>query len=360
MGRDEISRIADSIGQRRITQGAVTEELEKRIGDFLGKPHVVMTANGSLALLAALMECGVGPGDEVIVPAMSFIATANAPWLLGAGIRLVDVRGDAPLIDPCQVEKAINEKTKVIIPVHLGGRAADLDRIREMADEKGILVLEDAAQAFGSKNGRGWLGTQSVIGCFSLSVTKLITTGEGGFCVAANEETAMRLRKIRNNGATILAENRFDSPGFNLRQNDILSSVGLAQMDKISRKMDALQNVYHFYKSALREMNFLKLIEVDIEAGELPLWVEVLCDKRDEILDRLKKTGIQARPYPPVISDSRHIACEGDFENARYFAAHAMILPCGPDQSRYNLERTVEALAGIGAAMKLDSAFHRN
>ncbi len=353
LGHREIAKVADSIGKRRITQGSVTKELEKQIAEFLGRPYVIMTANGSAALLAALIACDIGPGDEVIIPGLSFIATANAPLLLGAKVKIVDVEKGGPVIDPEKIEREINNRTKAIIPVHLNGRSANIDRINQIADKHGILVIEDAAQAFGSKNLNGPLGTQSHIGCFSMSISKLITTGEGGFCVTTDSETCRRLKQIRNNGAAALSENRFNTLGFNLRQNDILSSIGLAQIPAINKKMDALKKVYEYYKFHLKELDYLKMLEVNTKAGELPLWAEVLCSQREKVIDGLAKKGIQAKPFPPALCDSPHVKGKGHHPNSKFFAAHGMVLPCGPDQPLENLERTMDVLRGLNGKIKV-------
>ena len=350
----EIDKVTDSIRKRRITQGPVTEELEKQIAEFLGHPHVIMTTNGSAALLAALIACETGPGDEVIIPGSTFIATANAPLLLGAKVKVVDVQSDAPLIDPAKIEQAISDRTKVIIPVHLNGRSADMEQINIIAEKHGILVVEDAAQALGSKNRQGHLGTQSHIGCFSMSISKLITTGEGGFCVTKDTEACQKLLQIRNNGAASLSENRFNTLGFNLRQNDILSSMGLAQIPEIYGKMDALKRVYEYYKTNLKGIDYLKMLEVNTEAGELPLWIEVLCAQREKVIRKLAEKGIQAKPFPPAICNSPHVKACDDLPNSKFFASHGMVLPCGPDQPQENLERTVEALQQLKSQIKVD------
>ena len=171
-GEEEIQRIGNSIRNEHVSMGAVTAEFENQLAAFLGVPHVVATTNGSTAILMALMAAGVGPGDEVIVPNRTWIASAHAPKLLGAQAVLVDVEQTRPIIDAAKIESAITSRTKAIIPVHLNGRSADMRRISLLAKKYGLFIIEDAAQALGSKNADGFLGTQSDIGCFSLSVAK--------------------------------------------------------------------------------------------------------------------------------------------------------------------------------------------
>ena len=191
-GQDQIDKISESIRRGHISQGAVTAEFENRVTDILQVPHVVATTNGSTALLMALLAAGVGPGDEVIVPNRSWIATAHAPLLLGATVVLVDVEHGSTNMDTAQIQTKITGQTKAIMPVHLNGRSAEMGAINRIADEYGVTVIEDAAQAFCSKNIDGFLGTQSFAGCFSMALGKLISTGQGGFVVTKDKQMFSR------------------------------------------------------------------------------------------------------------------------------------------------------------------------
>ena len=174
LGSHEIERVGGAITSRHVTMGPESEEMEHRLAGFLDVPEVVLVNSGASALLVALAACGVGPGDEVVVPALSFIATAHAPMLLGARVRLADVLPDRPLMDPDSLESVVTSRTRAIVPVHLNGRGADLDRIMSFARHRGIAVVEDAAQALGSRDAQGRsLGTRSDAGCFSFGITKL-------------------------------------------------------------------------------------------------------------------------------------------------------------------------------------------
>jgi len=210
-GEEEVNKVADSIREEHVSQGPVTAEFERQVSGFLDIPYVIATTSGSMALLMSLWVLGVGPGDEVIVPNRTWIATAHAPLLLGAKVKLVDVEPNRPIIDASLIEERITEKTKAIIPVHMNGRAADMQKIKAIASTYNINVIEDAAQAIGSKNRDGFLGTQADIGCFSLSVAKTISTGQGGFLVTDNEDIAQRLKAIRTQ-AEYVNENETHDP----------------------------------------------------------------------------------------------------------------------------------------------------
>ena len=164
------------------------------------------------------MALGVVPGDEVILPNRTWIATAHAVHLLGAKVVLVNVESERPIIASGQIEERITTKTKGIIPVHMNGRSADMVKIRDIAKRHSLFVIEDAAQAIASRNNEGYLGTQSDIGCFSLSVAKAIATGQGGFAVTNNAMLAKRMRAIRTHGVENVKDPKnWAMAGFNFR-----------------------------------------------------------------------------------------------------------------------------------------------
>ena len=234
LGKDEVKNIKGAISNRYVTQGVLTEKLERHLAEILNVPYVVLTTNGSSALLMALIALGIKPGDEVIIPDLTFVATAQAPLLLGAKVRLIDVKPRKPVIDVNKIEEAITSKTKVIIPVHLNGRAADIKNINKIAAKYNLKVIEDCAQAFCSKNSFGYFGTQSDVGVFSLGIAKLITTIQGGFLATRDESLFKRLKKIRNHGLSSYTPD-FSDPdilGFNFKFNDVLASVGLSQIKR--------------------------------------------------------------------------------------------------------------------------------
>lgn len=346
LGESEIQRVSEAIRHRHINQGPVSAELEQRLADCLQVPHVAMTSSGSSALLVSLLACDVGPGDEVIIPAVTFVATAHAVLLTGATVKLVDVQPHAPVMDPSQLAGALSQRTKAIVPVHLGGVSCAMPAIAKFAAEQNrdLKIIEDAAQAFTSRRDEGYLGTLGDAGTFSMSLTKLIPTGEGGFIATRNSEIHERILKLRNQGVQRIADNKFDTFGFNLRFNDILASIGSAQLDRLEEKRAALIRIYRYYRDELSDLPFLRMVEVDTDGGELPLWSQVVCAERDEVLERLDRQGIQARPFHPCLADSDHLRQPGPFPAARFYARHALTLPSGPDQTDENLQRTAGAL----------------
>ncbi|MBT3295611.1 MAG: DegT/DnrJ/EryC1/StrS family aminotransferase [Verrucomicrobia bacterium] len=348
IGDDEARAIVAAIRDHRIQCGPICRELESRLAEELQVAHVVMMSSGSAALAAALMACGIGPGDEVIIPAASYIATAHACLLIGAKVVLVDIGPDRPVIDPAGIEAAVTDKTRAIMPVHLNGAACDMGAIGAIAKRHGLRVVEDAAQAFCSRTSDRFLGTQGDVGAFSMSIAKLVTTGEGGFAVTNDDDLADRLHKARNQGVQAVANNLFDALGFNFRLTDMLAAMGVAQLGKLEEKVDTTRRVYAFYKEALADLPTIDLLPCRIDEGELPLWPVALCRDRERVVELLAARGIQTRPVNPCLAESPQVHCAGRFENAQRFAAAGLRLPGGPDQPRENLERTAEALHDIG------------
>ncbi len=352
LGDDEIRAMAAAIRDRHIQCGPVCAELERKLAEILGVPYVVTASSGSAALALSLLACGVGPGDEVIVPAATYIATAHACLLAGARVRLVDVLPNRPLIDPAAVEAAITEKTRAVIAVHLNGAACDMAAINAVAGQHGLRVIEDAAQALGSRNAAGALGTQGDAGAFSMSIAKLIATGEGGFVATRDADTHRKLIGLRNQGVRSIVKNVFDGFGFNFRLTDMLAAMGVAQTAKLPAKIAAVKGLYERYAEQLANLSYLRMLNMRMEDGEVPLWAVVLCAEREMVVDLLEQRGIQTRPVNPCLAASPHLDNAGHFPNAERFCAAGLRIPSGPDQSPENLERTIEALHDIAGDME--------
>jgi perosamine synthetase len=353
LGEPEIAALSAAVRERHLNPGPIGERLEGRLAEMLGVPRVVLANNGSSALLMALSACGVGSGDEVLVPANGFIATAHAVMLAGGIARPVDSLPDSPLLDPEAVEGAVTPATRAMVAVHLNGASCDMAALRAICERSSISLVEDAAQAFGSRNGDGCLGAQSEAGAFSMSIAKALTCGEGGFVAASSEEMGERLVRLRNQGTVAIAENRFDRFGFNFRLPDLLASVAESQLDTMGERISGLRAVRAFYREALAGMHFLRLLEIREDEGELPLWTEVLCANRDGIVAALRERGVEARPAPPCLADAPHLGTGGAFPNARFFAGHTLVLPSGPHQGEERLARVAEALRSLPAELRV-------
>jgi len=343
-GGDEVQKLAESVSNEHISQGPVTEEFEARFADALGVPYALATTSGSVALLMALIALGVGRDDEVIVPDRTYIATAHPVLLLGAKVVLVDVRRDVPAMDVTQIRRKITTRTKAIMPVHLNGRAVDMPEISRIAVEYGLPVIEDTCQAMFSKNKAGFLGTQSDAGCFSLSVTKLISTGQGGVVVTRSQETYEKLKLLRNHGVVDNFTETWDQLGFNFKYTDLLASFGLVQLERVPHRIERLRSIYSRYMEGIGDSGIVDLIPVDISGGELPLYIEALADDREELMAFFESKGIQTRRFPPSLHTAAYLDNAGEFPWSDSFADAGIYLPCGPEQPLENIDCVVESL----------------
>jgi len=347
-GENTIRAVTESMTAEHISQGPVTAEFESQMAKALDVPYVVATTSGSTAILMALMALGIKPGDEVIVPNRSWIATAHAPLMLGAKVVLVDVLPDIPIMDASEVRQKITSKTKAIIPVTLNGRAVDMEQIWSIAEEYGLLVVEDAAQGLFSKYSGAYMGTGSHAGCFSLSIAKLLPTGQGGFVVTNNKKTYEQLRRIRTHGVDDVINCTFHQMGFNFRFTDLQASIGCAQLDHIQERIAYMTEIYQKYEEALKQFSYLKLIPVSIEKGEFPIYVEVLCEERDQLISFLASHDIETRPFYPDLDTADYLECSESFSNTRKFGKQGLVLPCGPGQTMANIDQVIKALKDYG------------
>ena len=329
----ESKLMLNALASGHISQGPEIEEFETLLAKYLDVPYVITTTSGSNALLMSLLIAGVGPGDEVIVPNRTWIATAHAPILLGAKVKFVDVEKDRPIIDAELIEAHITPKTKAIIPVHICGRSANMPRINEIGQKHGITVIEDASQAFGSKNQFGNLGTQSEMGCYSLSVAKIISTGQGGFIATRSKDIYDRLILMRTHGVGSILYPEWREPGFNFRFPGLLAAIGIVQVGLTNQRIAKANLIYDLYVEGFKNLDFIKIIPVDVSRGEVPVYVEALCQTRNELIKFLETKGVQCRPFPPDLNTAKYFNCFEKFPNSEVFSREGLNFPAGPDQS---------------------------
>ena len=349
-GEAELQKIRESISNEHISMGEITEQFENQIAKALNVPYVIVTTSGSVALLMAMMAKGIGPGDEVIMPNRTWIATPHAPIILGAKAVLVDVLSDIPALDVSQIREKITSRTKAIIPVHLNGRSVDMEEIQIIAKEYGLFVVEDACQAIFSKNSKGFLGTQSDIGCFSLGVTKLISAAQGGVIVTRNKETYEKLKLIRSHGTVDNINPVYGLVGCNFKFTDILASIGIVQLSQSDKKINHVKKVYEKYVECIESLPYLKIISVKISGGELPLYVEVLCEQRQKLREFLDSKGIRTRPFLPNLNSAPQLGNVDKFPNSDIFNKQGIFLPCGPSQSLEDIDYVLETLKSFKSA----------
>lgn len=293
-----------------VTQGPKVAEFEESINKFLGTKYAVATTSATTALFLSLYLLEIGPGDEVLVPSFSFIATANVVVHVGAKPVFVDIDPKTYNIDPQKIEKAINKKTKAIIPVDQVGLPCDLDKILAIAKKHNLYVIEDAACALGSIYKGRKIGSMADLVCFSFHPRKTVTTGEGGMIVTRHKKWSDKLRMLRHHGmsvsdsvrhkATKVVYERYPFVGFNFRMSDIQASVGIEQMRKLTKILKKRAELAKNYTKAFTKSKYV--IPPYVPDGLTHNWQSYIIRvaknspiSRDKLMQKLLDEGISTR-----------------------------------------------------------------
>jgi perosamine synthetase len=349
--------VVDAVRSTWFSVGRYVQRFEADFAAFLDVPHAVSVCNGTCALDLALAALGIGPGDEVIVPSLTFAASINAVLHVGAEPVLVDSSPDHWNMDPVAWEVAISPRTKAVMPVHLYGHPCDMGPILEIARRRDLFVVEDAAEAHGAEVLGQKVGTVGDIGCFSFYGNKIITTGEGGMCVTADSEIDRRLRNLRDHG--MRPERRYwhEEVGFNYRLTNVCAAIGVAQLEAIHRFLERRKEIGAAYQAGLAGVPGLTLFP-EAPVGEKVDWL--FCAflfeggeaGRDDMLRSLRDAGIDGRPtfYPAhTMPPYRHLRRHGDLANAERFGHSGINLPLHPAMTEAEVERVITTVRRIAA-----------
>ncbi|MFC1606538.1 DegT/DnrJ/EryC1/StrS family aminotransferase [Candidatus Latescibacterota bacterium] len=327
----ESDLIKEVIEINYLNEGDYTERLENEIAQLLGSKFAVAVTSGTTALFLSLTGSGVGHGDEVIVPDLTFIATANAVTMTGAKPILVDVDPVTLNISCEAFESAITPWTKAVIPVHISGRGADMPEIKKIADEHGLTVIEDAAEALLSKAHGGYLGTFGKAGCFSFSPNKTITTGQGGLIVTDDEKLFGRLLELKDQGRPQRGTGGDDihySVGYNFKLTNLQAAVGIAQLSALQSRVERQKKIYSIYADHLTGLPGITLPGFNIEEGEVPQWTDALVERRNELDNYLAERGVSCRRFwYPLHTQEPYKMDDLTFPDAVRSSSRALWLP---------------------------------
>jgi perosamine synthetase len=311
-----------------ITEHKKTRELEKVIADFLGVKHCSIVSNGTISLSIALLAAGVGPGDEVLVPDLTMIATANAVKLIGAKPVFVDIRADNLGLDLIEATYKKTNKTKALIYVSLNGRTHHQGDIKEFCNLYNLIFIGDDAQSLGSE-WDGKIGTKSDIASFSFSMPKIITTGQGGCLVTNNDEYADKIKKIRDFGREKSGVDKHIEFGINAKFTDLQAIVGLSQFKNIEGRIKRKKEIFALYRTLLLKIPEVKMIETHLEYC-CPWFVDCMLENRETKLalaEFLKLKGVGTRPvYPPVHTQAPYFE-DNSYPVAQEYSERGLWLP---------------------------------
>jgi len=264
-----------------------------------------------------------------LVPDVTFIGTASAVRLAGAEPILVDVDPQTFTIDPEHARKRLRPSTKAIIPVHLNGRSADLTALKAIASAKGLFIIEDAAEALGSRNRDGYLGAQSDAGCFSFAPTKIITCGQGGFVLTHSQQTHDNLIRLKDHGRLSRASDLHPTTGYNFKVTDMQGALAISQWKKLDRRIARSRVIDDLYRSLMKDIPEVHFTARDLGGGYL-MWPDFKTARRDDLVSHLKRNGITPRPFWPAIHSQPAYADPSRFPGADEVCRMACWLPCAP------------------------------
>lgn len=337
IGIDEKVAVLKALDSGQIsTATSQVTEFEQKMAKYLGASEAVATNSGTAALHLALLACGIGPGDEVILPVTTFVASANAITHCGAKPVFVDIDIDTWTIDPDEIEKALNNRTKAIMPVHLYGNPCRMDDIVTIAERYDLFVIEDAAESLGATHDGMQTGTIGDVGCFSFNGNKIMTTSGGGLLVSDNLELLYAARCLSLQGKTPHGQQLL--AGYNYRMTGLEASLGLAQFGRLEEFLTKKRAIRFHYKNNL-DLTFQKPTPLS-----KPSWWFTACLFNDEAEVVQKRLGIPARRvFKPLTYDPPYRNGQA-YPNADKIYRYGLCLPCSTLNSIDDIEKVIDAI----------------
>jgi perosamine synthetase len=344
VGDEELRAVEEVLRSGFLTMGPKVEELEAEVARACRVEHAVAVSSGTAALHLALAALGVGPGDEVLVPAYTFPATANAVALLGATPRLVDVNPDTMNADADAFAAAAGSKTRAALAVHLFGRLLDWDKLREAVPGH-VALVEDAAGALGASYRGRPAGSLGVMGCISFHPRKIVTTGEGGAVTTGDAELAAAVRRLRHHGIDTAAAFDIRRPAPNYRLADVLCAIGIPQLRRLPELLEARARLAAGYTERLCE----HVQTPAAEEGDVHGWQAyvVQLDRRDEALRALRAEAIEAQIGTYALHRLSAYRDQGDFPGADRCFRRALALPFHSKLSDADLDRVADCIKRV-------------
>ncbi len=348
IGAKELEYVSDAVKSGWVSSiGRYIESFESAFAGFCGTRYALAVSNGTTALHLALVSIGISSGDEVIIPDLTFVATANAVAYTGASVVCVDIDERTLCIDINAVERAITPRTRAIIAVHLYGQAANMDALMTVARRSGLHVIEDAAEAHGAEFRGRRVGSFGAFGVFSFYGNKLITTGEGGMLTTNERELYLKAKMLRDQAMSPDKRYWHTAVGFNYRMTNMQAALGVAQMERIAEFLAKRRKIMEWYRAAIGSEPNLRL---NHEAPETKNMYWMVCLEmmgiteadRAQVMSGLREVGVDSRPYFYPISDMPMYA-SADTPVAHRVAERGINLPCYTDLSETDVAEIGEA-----------------
>jgi perosamine synthetase len=341
VGNEEAAAVAEVLESGLLTMGPKVAEFEAELARVCQRPHAVAVSSGTAALHLAVLALGIGPGDEVLVPAYTFPATANVVALSGARPVLVDVDPETMNVDPGRVESAVTKRTKAVLAVHLFGRPLDWEALEAVVPPP-VALIEDAAGALGARRRGRPCGSLGIAACLSFHPRKIVTTGEGGAVVCDDEELADAVRRLRHHGIEPRGDFDIRAPGFNYRLPDLLCAVGIPQLRRLDELLEERRRVGEAYAERLADAAELP----SADDGDTHGWQAyvIKLDRRDDALAALRERGIEAQIGTYALHRLSAYRDQGAFAGADVCYERALALPLYSRMSEAEIDRVAEAV----------------
>lgn len=328
--------------------GKYVTRFEENFAAYCGMKYGVATSNGTTALHLALTVLGIGKGDEVIVPDLTFAATINAVLYTGATPVIVDIEEDSWCISPQSIEAAITSKTKAIIPVHIYGQPCDMEKICSIAEKHNLYVVEDCAEAHGAEWKGKKVGSFGMISIFSFFGNKVITTGEGGICVTNDKNLETKMRIYRDHGMSKERRYYHEVVGFNYRMTNLQAAIGVAQLERIEQILAWRKELEIQYQNALKNIAGVSLQQDNLPGRKKIAWlVSILVDekKRDLLMEELKRKGVDMRAFfIPLSEMDIYKEYARSCVISKKVAARGLNLPTSYEMRQNGVERIAEII----------------
>lgn len=356
INEEDIKSVETVLRSGMLVQGTEVLEFEKKISSYTGCKEAVAVSNGTASLHLSLIALGIKKGDEVIVPALSYIATVNVVELVGATPVFVDINLDSFNIDTSKIKNAITPKTKAIIPVHEFGLACNMSDIAKIAKEYSLFIIEDAACALGAKENNKHAGTSGNAGSFSFHPRKAITSGEGGIITTNDSKLANKLRTLRNHGISVKNEKvEFTEPGFNYRLTDIQAALLNSQFKRFNKQLKKKNEIATYYLEYIKN-DLVTLPSQYKEKTHSWQTFHLILDKRlnrENIIEKLKTKGIgsnygaQCLPLMEFYQKKYKLDCSLNFPNALHAYNHGLAIPLYDTLNIEEIKYIVEEINNI-------------
>jgi dTDP-4-amino-4,6-dideoxygalactose transaminase len=353
---DDIAAVVSVLRSGMLVQGAEVATLEQEFAAYVGVGHAIALTNGTATLHLALLALGVGAGDEVIVPSFSYIATANAVELTGATPVFVDITARSFNIDVSLIEQAITPRTKAIMPVHEFGLPCEITRIKEICDQYGLYLIEDAACALGSTVQGKFAGTFGQFGSYSLHPRKAVTSGEGGILVTDDEELAQKIRILRNHGVEMISgKMEFVAAGYNCRMTDFQAALVRGQLARLPQLLELRRQIaQRFLREITHPLLLLPEVPTHVEVNwqTFHLLVDPSID-RDSLITDLRSKGINtnygAQCMPAQQFFSQKYPCDSSLAFPQGFHAwqHGLAIPAHEKLTENDIAHIINTLQSI-------------